>query len=173
MRRHPHTRRRAATSLTAVVSAALLTAACTGSDEPTGPIVAQGRVVDGDGAAVSGAQVLLVLLPSSEEWEAAGDVIEVNTVAQAASAEDGRFELRIAESERDELPSDPSAVVDFEIHVNAPEGWMSYAWSARPASADAPGVFVRADAEPPADPAAAEPVTVELDVTEHTYDDGS
>ena len=49
---------------------------------------------------------------------------------------------------------------------------MSYSWTAVAADPSTPGVFVRADADP-ADPAAAEPVTVDINIVDMTYDDGT
>lgn len=115
----------------------------TDSAELSEPVVAQGRIVDGEGNGVADADVGLTVWPG-----------------------------HIAEAARAELPDDPSGYIDFEIHAIAPAGMMSYSWTAVAADPSTPGVFVRADADP-ADPAAAEAVTVDINIVDMTYDDGT
>ena len=148
----------------------------TDSAELDEPVVARGRIVRGDGSGVAGADVMLIVWPGQTALATAevGDAIDVRPVAKARTSDDGSYELRIAEAARADLPDDPSGFIDFEIQAAAPEGQMGYSWTAVHADPSAPGVFVRADAEAAqADPAAAEPVTVDINIVDMTYDDGT
>jgi hypothetical protein len=122
------------------------------------PVVARGRVVLGDGSGVADADVVLLVWPGQAVLATTdvGDSFEVRPVARARTSDDGGFELRIAEARLADLPDDPSGFIDFEIHAIAPEGQMVYGWTADEA-----------------DPAAAEPVTVDINIVDMTFDDGT